>query len=220
MKSQEEFNHYEILEISCRASSFEIRQAYKEALAVYGEDSLVTYSFFTDEERRDVLKRIEEAFFTLIDEDKRAGYDELLVQAGKMDRAAWNRKRTKKPIPLFQNRKKEAGEDTISKRIQHKVERGDIRDLTGDLMRKASISGKDLRALRESVGVELEEIFEVARVSVPILCAIEEDDMENLPSSIYLRNFLKSYAEILKLDATRVVEGYVRHIRQLKEEAG
>ena len=100
MKSLEKFNHYEILEIPCNASPFEVRQAYKEALTTYGEDSLVTYSFFTNEQRDEVLRRIEEAFFTLIDEDKRASYDDFLVRAGKIDPGTLKRKRKKRPIPL------------------------------------------------------------------------------------------------------------------------
>ena len=72
-------NYYEILEISMSASSLEVRQAYEEAFSMYSEDSLVTYSLFGDKEREEILKRIEEAFATLIDREKRAEYDRNLV---------------------------------------------------------------------------------------------------------------------------------------------
>ena len=71
MRKFEELNHYELLEIPINASTFEIRQAYKETLSIYAADSTVSYSFFTEEERDDILGKIEEAFFTLIDEKRR-----------------------------------------------------------------------------------------------------------------------------------------------------
>ena len=51
MKKYEELNHYETLEIPIGASFFEISQAYKDALSIYNEDSLITYSFVDDDER-------------------------------------------------------------------------------------------------------------------------------------------------------------------------
>jgi DnaJ-class molecular chaperone len=47
MKSLEKLNYYEMLEVPVNASYFEIRQAYKEALSIYNEDSLVTYTLLT-----------------------------------------------------------------------------------------------------------------------------------------------------------------------------
>jgi len=91
MKKFEELNFYEVLEVPFSASDFEIRQAYKEALSVYSEDSLVTYSFFTDEERERILKKIEEAFLTLIDDRKRGQYDKFLVDTGRVESDHFNK---------------------------------------------------------------------------------------------------------------------------------
>ena len=50
----------------------------------------------------------------------------------------------------------------------------------------------DLKNLRKSVGIDLQEVFEVTRVSIPTLKSIEENEFEKLPPIIYLKNFLKS----------------------------
>lgn len=84
MKKFESQTFYEILDIPVQATPFEIRQAYKSALAIYNEDSLATYSFFSEHEREEVLRRIEEAFLILTDEDKRAVYDRQLIHDGKI----------------------------------------------------------------------------------------------------------------------------------------
>ncbi len=79
MKKFEELNFYEILNIPLNASYFEIRQAYKKGLSIYDEDSMISYSFFSDDERAEILKKIEEAFLTLVDDKKREDYDRSLV---------------------------------------------------------------------------------------------------------------------------------------------
>ena len=78
MRNFEELNYYEILEISIDASPFKIKRAYKNALEVYGKNSLLTYSLFSEEERVNILRRIEDAYNTLIDKSKRTAYNESL----------------------------------------------------------------------------------------------------------------------------------------------
>ena len=76
------------------------------------------------------------------------------------------------------------------------------------------ISGKYLRELRESLEIELEEVFQATKISPTALEAIEKDDIANLPPTIYLKSFLKSYAEMLQLDAKKIVEEYLRNIEK------
>ena len=78
MNKFEEFNYYEILEVSVNASSFEIKRAYSNALEVYSDHSLLTYSLFSVEERVNILKKLEDAYHTLIDRTTRTAYDASL----------------------------------------------------------------------------------------------------------------------------------------------
>lgn len=76
------------------------------------------------------------------------------------------------------------------------------------------ISGEHLKNLRESLGIELEEVFQATKISPTALQAIERDDITNLPPTIYLKSFLKAYAEILQLDAKQIVDGYLKNIQK------
>lgn len=76
------------------------------------------------------------------------------------------------------------------------------------------ISGKDLKNFREHLGIELEDIHQATKISPAALKAIEKDDIANLPPTIYLKSFLKSYAEILQLDPKKIVEGYLKNIEK------
>ena len=78
MKKFEKLNYYEILEIPSNATLPEIERAYKNALAMYDDDSLLTYSLFVNDERERVLKKIEEAYDTLVDVSKRQSYNSTL----------------------------------------------------------------------------------------------------------------------------------------------
>lgn len=77
-----------------------------------------------------------------------------------------------------------------------------------------AISGKDLKYLRKFFGIGLDEVYQATKISPTALEAIEKDDIANLPPTIYLKSFLKSYAEILQLDTKLIVEGYLKNIEK------
>ena len=104
MKRFEELNYYEMLEVPVNASDFEIRQAYKDTLSIYSEDSTATYSLFSDEERNKILKNIECAFTTLIDRKARIDYDRMLVVSGRIDEYDLIKTDNQKLVSLFGNR--------------------------------------------------------------------------------------------------------------------
>jgi DnaJ-class molecular chaperone len=216
MKRFDELNHYELLEIPVDASPFEIREAYRDALSIYNEDSLATYSLFTEEERHRILKKVEQAFGTLIDEKSRVDYDRTLVSSGEADTSILDKRSHRKPIPLIRTRYM-IDKDTLYKKIRKKIGDKDVREIASQILSKEVISGNDLKRLRESFGIDLEEIFEVARIGVSILRSIEEDQTEDLPSMVYLKSFLKVYAELLQVDSKRIVDGYINNLQSLGE---
>ncbi|RPJ83175.1 MAG: hypothetical protein EHJ94_00155 [Deltaproteobacteria bacterium] len=216
MSDFKKMNYYEVLEVPANASFFEIRHAYKEALSVYGEDSLSTYSLFSDAERDNLLKKIEEAFQTLMDEKKRSDYNNQLVKDGEVDPGDLLRDQNKNSIPIFLARNT-LDKNSFFKKVKKKIGESSIQNLSREILETELISGRDLKKLRQAIGIQLEDIFEVARISISILKAIENDEFQNLPSLIYLRNFLKSYAEILHLDPEKVADSYIINISLLQK---
>ncbi|MDY6872652.1 MAG: DUF4115 domain-containing protein [Chloroflexota bacterium] len=69
--------------------------------------------------------------------------------------------------------------------------------------------GQRLREIREERGISLDEIAQETHIKLAYLRAIEEGNLEALPSKIQMRGFLRLYAEELglKLDDLQV-EGY------------
>ncbi len=87
-KDFSELNYYEMLDIKPDATAVEIRDAYNAALQMYQSDSLVSYSFFSQEERSQILALLEKAYFTLINETQREKYNSELRLPRRAIRAA------------------------------------------------------------------------------------------------------------------------------------
>jgi DnaJ-class molecular chaperone len=71
MKTFENENYYQILQVSPNARADEIKIAYRDALAIYEAESTATYSLFSEAQRERLLQAIETAFDCLINADKR-----------------------------------------------------------------------------------------------------------------------------------------------------
>lgn len=52
-KDFNQLNYYEMLDLQPNAVPYEIRHAYNAAMQLYQPGSLVSYSFFSEKERRD-----------------------------------------------------------------------------------------------------------------------------------------------------------------------
>jgi DnaJ-class molecular chaperone len=207
MKNFTGLNFYQILKIPVNASFIEIKRAYKNALEIYDQGSLATYSLFSDDERAHLLKAIEKAFLTLVDEDQRADYDRMLVDTGKVDVSVLADRSQNKPIPLFSDNNSISTEE-LANRVRKKSAEKEVIALLKDVFGKDLITGDDLKRMREACGIEISEIYVVTKISISVLKMIERDQYESLPADVYLNNFLRSYAQILQVDAQRVIDGY------------
>lgn len=73
--------------------------------------------------------------------------------------------------------------------------------------------GETLRAARLAKGVSLEEAAAATRIRRSALQALESDEFDALPASVYTRGFLVNYARYLGLIAEEIVEEFDRQQR-------
>ncbi len=66
--------------------------------------------------------------------------------------------------------------------------------------------GQKLRAEREAQKLTLEKVFEVTRIRVPYLQALEEDNLSKVPSPVQARGYLRNYAEYLGLNFEQLLD--------------
>jgi curved DNA-binding protein CbpA len=216
MKKFDELNYYEILKIPMTSSYFEIKRAYKDALSLYNEDSIVTYSLFSKEERDKILKDIENAFSTLTDDQKRAAYDQMLVDSGQAETLIPSTEKQSPSNPLSSTHTN-VNENQLYSRVKEKLLTEDVKTLSDEILLKERLSGDDLKQLRKAVGVKIKEIQNITKISTSVLKAIEENRFEELPPDTYLKSFLRSYAKILQIDPQKIIDGFLKTISLAKK---
>ena len=78
------------------------------------------------------------------------------------------------------------------------------------------LSGKDLKRIRKELGISLEVIGEITKIRPIFLRAIEDDAFDIAPSRMFLKSYLKAYAQCIGLDANIVANRYLKRIDEQK----
>ncbi len=68
--------------------------------------------------------------------------------------------------------------------------------------------GAQLRAAREAKGLSLHQVADILRLKASQVHALEEGNFSSLPGQTFVTGFLRSYANLLDLDAVAIVELY------------
>lgn len=202
----EEQSYYDLLEVDYKASPAEIKRSYQFALKSFGANSLASYSLFSQREREFVLNRVDEAYKTLIDTQKRKMYDQELIRENK-----W-------PKELLENRKAEMedkGEVDVPEPAAPLSEekRKLLTSLILSIENEMGYSGASLKKVRELRGVDLNEIALRTKISKSYLKYIEEDQYGFLPPEVYVKGFVSQFARILELNPEKVVASFVECMR-------
>ena len=207
MRPLAELTYYEILDLSPGATPLEIRQAYKTAMGVYGEESIVIYSFFSEEERKEILTRIDEAFATLINEKARYAYDQMLIQRGAIKEGSQYGSPRKKLAAMDGN----SSTETASRPEAEKS--GTVENpVVKEILSQEVLTGKDLKRMRTELEVSLEQIAEWTKIRPGLLQSIEEDQFNELPSRLHLKSFLKAYVQFFHLSPESLVDRYMKRV--------
>jgi len=75
---------------------------------------------------------------------------------------------------------------------------------------ETEFTGAFLKKVREYKNVLIEELSDFTKISKNYLTAIEGEDYPRLPARVFLRGFLSQIAKALKLDADKMIAGYMK----------
>lgn len=79
--------------------------------------------------------------------------------------------------------------------------------------------GEDLRRRREARGITLEEAQAATKIRGRYLRALEEGEPQAIPGEVYVKGFLRAYAEYLGLDGPAFVERYKAWRQEVEAQA-
>lgn len=206
-------NYYRVLDVDPRATRMEIRESYLRLKSTYNAGSAALYSLISEDEAKEQMALVEEAFRVLNDDnarhefDRRAGLGKSELrgaQAALGDFAAADAfsavgalgnfggdadpgtvRTARSTLPIIKLQAHRAGSEDMKLRMQGLLEAGDAGD--GDLFRK----------LRELCEVSEDEMQERTKISVGYIRAIEANRFERLPQAVYVKGFLRSYFRYL-----------------------
>ncbi|VAX16117.1 hypothetical protein MNBD_NITROSPINAE02-91 [hydrothermal vent metagenome] len=203
-----DLNHFQILNIHSSATDEAIGQAYLTLTSVYGDGSIATYGALDKEEKGWMLKRIQEAYDTLMEPQKKKEY----ISGLDFDEETED---TEAPgqSPDFREPIKSLKEtSSTSDKTNGDIKRAHL--ATSDEMAspftppEARITGEHLRNVRMAKGASLEEIASITKVKRSYLEALEMDDFAAFPAPVFMKGFLKSYAKALGLNPEEISSKY------------
>ncbi|MBA4603736.1 helix-turn-helix domain-containing protein [Thermoactinomyces mirandus] len=79
--------------------------------------------------------------------------------------------------------------------------------------------GSYLRQAREAIGLSLEQLQEKTKIQKSFLIAIENGEFDKLPSPFYVRTYLRSYANCVKVEPHHILRQY-RKMEQAERLTG
>lgn len=79
--------------------------------------------------------------------------------------------------------------------------------------------GSYLRQAREAIGLSLEQLQEKTKIQKSFLIAIENGEFDKLPSPFYVRTYLRSYANCVKIEPHHILRQY-RKMEQAERLTG
>lgn len=200
-----EETYYDLLKVNPKATIGEIVAAYHRTKSAFSKDSVATYSLLTEQETQAMLQRLDEAYATLCNLEKRSEYDRCL-----------HLKAQKLPIPV--SRADLASQRTLepvrtscpSLPVAPAIE--SLATLHASPSFVENFDGPSLKQLREKKGWSVEDVSRVTKIPSKFVQALEVGDVKRLPARVYIQGFIKNIATLHRLDPQTVVKSYLQAI--------
>jgi curved DNA-binding protein CbpA len=240
MYRDEETSFYDLLEVGPNAGPNEIYEAYQRARETYSPQSPAIYSMFTEEEARELIKLIDEAYSTLSNRSRKRAYD-LKLGLIKEEAPPPPPPPTATPYmpppavsrneALIEERKVGRPEEGWSGVIKvHKnpeaIPKGKARTRFGtydvdaaferDIDSVEECDGSFLQKIREYRKVSLPDLSDAMKISKSVLVALEENDLARLPVQVFTRGIVVQYCRMLLVDENKLVDAYMKYFKSQK----
>ncbi|UTW45387.1 helix-turn-helix domain-containing protein [bacterium SCSIO 12696] len=73
-----------------------------------------------------------------------------------------------------------------------------------------------LRKARRQKNLSEDEVCRELGFRIGVLKALESDDLERLPTDVYVRGYIRSYCSLLEIDEQPVLDSYTNYCQQVK----
>ena len=224
----EDQTYYELLEITPRAGSSEIYNAYQRARATYSPSSPALYSMFTPQEAQELMALIDEAYKTLSHQARRHDYDLKMGLVEPKATPAEDPRRSSRaheksaknvsdpwvgPVKVFQKSKEEVPAGFSRTKFSVYEVKSEMEKQIAEMQ---ECDGPFLKKIREYKGVSIAQMSEEIRVIKSTLIALEANDLDPLPVAVFTRGFVVQMARVLGLDEKKISDAYMKFFKARK----
>ena len=196
-------NYYDILELNANSAQHEVTKAYERAKSTYSGDNPAIYTIFSEQEARELLVLIEEAYSVLGNKNLRGIYDQRLL-SGRFRtedlsyEAILVASRQMFPEPRQEEKKSEYKKDAALEK-----EIADCEKWTGEFLAK----------VREYKNITIQKMSLTTKINSYYITAIEKMDPESLPAPVFIRGYVVQMARLLGLDDKKVADSYMKELK-------
>ena len=199
VEEREEETYYDVLKVNPNATISEIVAAYHTARNAFSKESMATYSLFSSEETNEILEKLEQAYQTLSNIEKKREYDQFLeLRAHNVD------------VPAM-------SELEIRKRAGYQASEQKPNDLSNQAIEftplmadyPGEICGEQLKTIREKKGIALSELARTTKIPSRYIEAIESESLTQLPARVYVQGFIRNLAKMYKIDPQIVTKSFM-----------
>lgn len=205
IRNARQLDLHEVLNLHPDAAPEEIERAYLHLTTIYSENSRAVYGALSDEERRWMVKRIQEAYETMMSRAGAVGETrQPAPERGQPSTAVGEQGKPGGSRSLAQDTPKQRrGHEDVSKQ-------GAGQEIKAESQLSAkAVTGAHLRNIRIAKGVSLDEISAATKVKKSYLEAIESDNPRRFPAPVFMKGFIKAYAKALGLNPEEISEKYL-----------
>lgn len=203
MEATTHYNYYEVLELAANATQADITTAYERAKSTYSGENSAIYTIFSEQEARELLIVIEEAYQVLGNKILRNIYDQRL-QAGlsSLNDLTY--------VSIL-----EASRRVFPEPKQEKTAFSYRRDenFEASIQSQTEWDGAFLRKVREYKQLTIPKLSEITKINPFYITAIENMEPANLPAIVFVRGYVMQIAKAMGLDDKKVADSYMKHFK-------
>jgi hypothetical protein len=199
------FNYYDILEVSPHCAQQEVTTAYERLKMTYGGENPAIYTIFSEDEAREMLGLVEEAFAVLGNKSLRTSYDEKMsLTVGK-------------PNSVDKQSARMKGLDIPKKNAFSKPTYDTNEELEKEIRSCQDWSGEMLKKVRVYKNWKVDALAELTKISGFYITAIECIEPKNLPAPVFVRGYVAQLSRVLGLEEKVVCDSYMKHFKSKLE---
>jgi DnaJ-class molecular chaperone len=205
MHATSRYNYYEVLELAASAPQHEVTTAYERARSTYSGENPAIYTIFSDQEARELLLVIEEAYQILGNKILRNIYDQRLLSG----QSSLNDLTYASIVEASKQVFPEGGRADKPVKAAYKKDEAFEKQVEA----REDWNGEWLKKVREYKHISTQRMSEITKVNSYYVTALENMDPEGLPAVVFVRGYVVQIAKALGLNDKKVADSYMKNFK-------